>query len=297
MHKTHLLLLFSILTISYSCKKSDTAAPLSKDEPTYNVRFNVQNFETSYSNIQPSNKSTSGFGIDSSLNYVKYLNYIVYDSLGNMVNKTLQINSGSQTFGTISDKLKAGQYTFVIAAGTRDSGFINLSNKLSDLKIYNALYGYTQDIFLYKTTARVGNADTTFNNITLNRITGALEIRFTDTIPSSYQYMTIKMVNVATYYNVATNTLAGADSTTEWNLAPFNIKPLSAFALGSNNKLKITISGMKTYGNIDRQITIDSVSVYTNKKTILTGKFFNSQNIGIPVTVNPAYSDTIRVNF
>jgi|GEM_PF-2505287 len=304
MKKTRLLLVFALFAFAYSCKKSDTAAPAQNDQPTYNVQFNVQNFQASYSDISSNTISTAGLGTQGvTVPYVNTLLYFVYDSLGNLVNRQMQNRSYSQDFGLITDKLQAGLYTFVIGASTKDTAFVNTVSNLNTLKVvcYSGWYDEGgQDIFLYKKQLRIGKSDTSFNNIQPSRLTGKLAINFKDSIPSEYKRMDVYIDSLPAYYNVATGTLTGQDFQ-KHSFSPYFSKGLVYYALGSNNGLGIKINGITQVNpeTIGHKVDLSNKSlfIYPNKQTTLSGKFIDAQSVGLPVGIDTSYSGSINVDF
>ncbi|MBV4356797.1 hypothetical protein [Pinibacter aurantiacus] len=302
MKKTRLLLVVAAFAFAYSsCQKSDSTAPAQNDQQTYNVQFNVQNFQASYSDMSPNKISVAGLSPQGgSASLANAIVYLVYDSLGNLVNSQQQLKYGNPNFGVIADKLKAGLYTFVIGAASKDTSFLYPTSRFTDLKVYCDADYYTeggQDIFLFKQNIRINKSDTSFNNIQPTRLTGKLVINFTDTIPASYKRMDVSLDSVPAYYHVASGSV-GWKQHQAHSFYPSFSSGLVYYALG-NQILNVRVDGLKQTNPdvIDRSISIKNVNIYTNKQTILTGKFFDVQSVGIPITIDTSYSGSININF
>lgn len=301
-----MLAAFLLVIAASSCSKNAVDAPSAASNPTNNhsseskfhkVNFKLGSFEVDFSKINGKQVAAK--------DYLTYLFYIVYDSSGNLVNKQ-ERNFLNENFGEVTDSLKNGNYTIVFAGSSDPNYFVRGTfaivqltyNKLSTLQLFNGFWN--GDLFYNKMNLTIKDSDTTVNNLTLNRISGNLQITLKD--PSSlYAYATAHVTNFPSSLNVLNETLNPFDTTISVsNLSshyPFN---MTANYFGSNSKLKIVIRAYNSKDEVIKERVIDSLFVYPNKKTVLTGRLFpppEEENVTIPITVEPDLADSLILNF
>ncbi|MEO3404598.1 hypothetical protein AAFN85_11895 [Mucilaginibacter sp. CAU 1740] len=242
-----LTLLFSLLIAICSCKNNAPVTPapaVVKDEQAkkYKVTFTVDGFTKSSTPVNSSlhtnalKPNVQIFAGDDK--YYPKIMYAVYDSTGAQVsrleenlspddmdklfridkNSRKEINN-SASFGTITDSLKAGNYTIVIMAGTQRGGLNNPMEfwktplnylypdlPLSEAKYYpsndhNPYFTLMDDAFIYKAALKVSSTNIE-KTIVPEQIVGNVSIIIEDAIPASATYLRIYIDNELYAYNI-----------------------------------------------------------------------------------------------
>jgi hypothetical protein len=213
---------------------------------------------------------------------------------------------GDNDFGSVSDKLKRGNYTIVIAGASenyyseerlKDTGYITGTGRLSTLQIDNEEWQGIHDIFYKKFNLYI-DGDTVLNQIQLDKLTGRLEIKFTDSISPDIVQIRTSMEYEATTFKMAN------DSFTDFQTYTFGYSPpfdnIGGFHFGAATKAKVTIQAYthKDYTwTLVAERVVDNVYIYPNKTTILTGQLSDSSKTNIPIIVDPQFGDTINIKF
>jgi hypothetical protein len=279
---------------------------------TYNVRFNVNSFDITYTTMATNNgnKTINLMGktvsVDTAANpgdlggYIQTIAMAVYDAQGTLVTNDVQ-EYGETDFGSFSAQLASGDYTICVVATNKaintdtsvvgnGNGFIGFDysfpSSFNDLFIYSS--NASNDIFYAKRAIQVGNADTTFSNINPSRLTGALQINLLDSATVGNNLL-VTIKNAPYRYFVLSDSL---QCNPQYSFS-YNILDNPSFILGSFNPLTIEL---KTPAVTK---TVSDVYVYPNKKTILTGSVnsSDSSNASFPIRIDTAYSETLQQNF
>ncbi|MEX6686622.1 hypothetical protein QTN47_03910 [Danxiaibacter flavus] len=271
------IFVYSLLgyVIAAGCKK-DLANTVAQDnyqgqEKVYQVSYSMKGFGiTDKSSL--TNKETAAN------DYLDYLFYGAYDSTGKLVRKIEQAKRAGTEFGTISNSLKSGNYTIVLAA-TKDS--ILYTSGVDQLNTLQLSGQFPQDIFYKKFSLNIADRDTSFDNIRLDRLTGLLEIVLTDTVTYTNISMLVTSIdNSPGFYNVAGDSLTGTIATYhEYHSLLFGSQDPSTFFdgfyWGTNQPLTLKIIALDWSRHFYMQRIIQNVHIYPNKKTVLTGNFMS----------------------
>lgn len=228
-------------------------------------------------------KSSLGNKETAANDYLDYLFYGAYDSTGKLVRKIEQGKRWTTGFGSISDSLKSGNYTIVLAESKDSSLYTSGVNQLSTLQFWGP---FPQDIFYKKFLLSIADRDTSLDNIRLDRLTGLLEIVLTDTVTYSNISMLVTSIqNSPMFYNVATDSLTGTTSTSHDYYNPiFGSQDPSTFFdgfyWGTDQPLTLKIIALDWSRHFLQQRIIQNVHIYPNKKTVLTGDFMSGSETG-----------------
>ncbi|MEX6686619.1 FimB/Mfa2 family fimbrial subunit [Danxiaibacter flavus] len=305
MRLTSIVPLVFLSLIFNSCSKNagidqqpvDQIPDLSK---THSVAFDFSNFKVSY-NERASNKEVAA------KDYLSIISIIAFDSAGNHANSVVQSTYGGNTsgFDAISLPLKAGTYTFLVEGTAKENQqlFTDFS-ELSTTRLMTSLSHddrHGSDVFYNKFVLTVGDRDTTINTLRLERLTGLLEIQFTDTLPENVERVDVKLYDAPFSYYVAEDSVKGRDSMFVGQIARnTNIDSLkvSNFFFGTNTPVTVVIKTYDKNGNFMFEKRVDNIFVYRNKKTILKGKLYPTNlSVGMPVTVDPDFAEIINQSF
>lgn len=306
MNKITLLFCASCLSVLFACTKSTSGGeqqqpPNPPDPPNppvtrskFGVSFRLGNIDVQKDGRIASKEMAAA-------DYLRYLFYGAYDSTGALASKKVQDldNSGSAAdFGAVTDSLAPGKYTVILGGGNVNIFDVNnnADNLVSLLKFYS---GDSQDVFYKKINLVVGSKDTAYNSIRLNRITSAVEVKITDTLPPVVTQISVKLDNQPVYFSPYSDGVVGIDSilvSSDYNVASASID-FNCFT--STNKHSVTITGYSADNKPIYQKTIENVQLDPNKQTVLQGTLSDAPYGQHPmvVTVDPDYSDTITYNF
>ncbi|MCQ6957587.1 hypothetical protein [Mucilaginibacter aquariorum] len=309
-----------------------------KAEKKYPVSFNVSGFKQTQTTISLKNGKhklmSTGKKLtatdSTSLNdaFVDYA-YVVYDASGKEVSRIFKQGFGDQenknyeyryiytpapsvkrlytgpnSFGTIQDSLAAGNYTVVVITGVDFN--VNAIGPfspdsirfkpLSSAAAYSAP-GFKIDAFFKKIDITVGTGPLN-QNITLDRVSGQLQIIIKDTPPNGYTLQTdIKYDNRA--FAFSTETPFCND---ELNYGLSLLNPVNTISIhNTTSPMTITMGAYDQSGNLLASKTINNVRVYKNTRTILSGNLFTPSGPGatqFTITANQAWDpDVTTVHF
>ncbi len=297
--KSKSVLGLGLCMLCVACSKTVTDQPAKKPDETgikaklYPVQFQVANI-ASFTN-EVGNKEMAV------KDYLANLYYYAYDLNGKLVSKIEQ-DSGShnnpdQKFGVLNDSLPAGKYTVVIAGSTfRPTPGGN--EQLANLKFYWIL----DEFFFKKTVITVDSVSPQTLNTRLDRLTGQIEIKLTDTLPSDVYAVDAMWENQPRDYNAATQKGEFKWYNTERKMYNLNepLVSLNLNVLGSDAKIQVILYAVDKLGNTLYQRRIDNIVVRANQKIILTGSLMATGNIdstATPFTFDPDYGEPIIKNF
>lgn len=248
--------------------------------------------------------------------------YVVYDALGNEVSRIFKqgfgdpdnknyeyryiyspapgvkrLYMGPGSFGTIQDSLAAGNYTVVLIAGIQFN--VNAIGPFSPDSIrykplgtaaaYSAP-GFKSDIYFKKFNITV-SASPLNQSLTLDRVSGQLEIIINDTPPNAYTLQTnIKYDNMAFAFG---NETSYCNEEENYGLSLLN--PVNAIAVeNTTTPITITMSAYDISDNFITSKTVTNVRVYKNTRTILSGNLFTqSPAAQFTITANQAWDPNV----
>jgi hypothetical protein len=285
--KKYLPLLLVVCFFAFSCKK-DHHPGTDPDAKTYNVKFNLTGFTQSITSAASHKKvngiKTNATPVPVTNDYFKIIKYIVYDAYGHEV-RNLSIDSTASNFGTISDKLPAGTYTIGIGAGKG-----GLQSVLRDVvgSNYRYFYGVNSnsptfpwgDTFVdkFKITLQ-GDIN---QAVTLSRIVGQLEVNIEDAIPANVKTIVVTVNKDYYYYTFGAEQPEVPDLATLTTIVPDAVKGSTNFKIdniicNTITPFSVTITPYDANKKkINTGVTVTNVTCEKNKKTILSGKLFNS---------------------
>ncbi len=236
--------------------------------------------------------------------YLAYFTYIVYDAAGKQIHRIEQGDLRGYEYmpltGAISDSLPSGNYTVVLAGVNGDTSFriVNPDN-LATVQLKHDCYGYgVGDVFYKRIELKVSN-DTALSNVNLERLVGKLEIHVTDAVfPANVYYVDTRVYNLSTTFNVSNETLQGVDTSYGGQFYAWAQPIITGTHFGSENKLQVAIRIYDGGFGLIQQKIIDSVVVYKNKRTVLSGKLFQDWGgARKTATVSAGDANTIYQNF
>ncbi len=298
------LVFFSVFFIACS-KNQDVQQPSHNDQPTellqkHTVAFNLNNFKVSY-NERQANKEVAA------KDYLTILSIVAFDSAGNHANSFIHNTVGGdmQTFGRLSLQLTPGTYTFMIEGTAKEqqqlfTDFLQLNTaRLMTSLSHDDLHG--SDVFYKKFTFTVADRDTTIETVRLDRLTGLLEVQFTDTLPENVERVDVKAYDAPFSYYVNEDSVRWRDSMFVGRIARNTVVDslkVNNYFFGTNSPMTVVIKAYDKDGNFMYEKKVENVFVYRNKKTVLKGKLYPTNlSIDVPVTVDPDYADTVTQNF
>jgi hypothetical protein len=310
-----ILFLFSLVIVFYSCQKEIISSQDDKENSKqfYEVKLKIgSNFNMTVSNLLASGKSDNS--VVSANKYLQYIYCGFYDSIGNLVSFDQQ-SLADLDFGFISQKLNSGKYTVVLFGEDRslytgryatDSIAYHRFFDFTNLHKFN-FWNYGEQDFFKEFELIVNNSDTLLDPIQLDRITGALQIHFTDSIPSNISSISVMIDGNPTVPNLFS---AAYGVGQDYRYGSFGqsfykteLNPINFNCFGSNYKLNVRIfayddSIIVSYPkHLVLQKEIDGVYIYANKTTILTGSLFDEHNSSIPIVVDSNYAGSINIKF
>jgi len=245
-------------------------------------------------------------------------------------------------FGTLVDSLPSGKYTVSIAGSklvsqhtnslftinTRKShddveeGYIRNRYPLNTTFIGESYglaperFSVTEDTFFESFSINVGSQNIQ-QEVTLERITGKLEINILDEIPANANRISFKIYDAATGFSLSPFKVGGKtdymdegeDSEYPENVpsglllkdsdkGKTNYK-YTKFLYGADQPVRVKIQCFDASGNMIAIKNIPNVRIYKNKRTILSGKLFGTtQQTGFTVSVNSDWDPaTLEVPF
>jgi len=244
-------------------------------------------------------------------------------------------------FGTLVDSLPSGKYKIIIAGSNvkqaRSLFTINTRHPLDDVEIDVIQFrvplnfadiaeeiglsperiSKTEDTFLKGFSLTVGSQDIQ-QAVTLERITGKLEVNILDQIPANADKIEFKIYDAAIGIKLSTLQVGGStDYLDEGENSEypetqmfFPIKLSAAdkgqssykyikFLYGRDQPVRVKIQCFDVNGNIIASKNIPNVRIYKNKRTILSGKLFETTpQTGFAVSVNSSWDPaTVEVPF
>ncbi|MGV3508948.1 MAG: FimB/Mfa2 family fimbrial subunit [Sphingobacteriaceae bacterium] len=284
-----LLFILTCTLFLFSCKKTENSPP---EEVLTPVFFSVANFSQKTGEISKSNSSISEQG-DTLRNYVKHFYYRVYNAEGKLI-KVKNQTSSQTTFGTVSDTLSPGDYTFVFAASVKALQFSGTS--LDDASFFLGDTAVWDDTFSKKIAITVGSTPVN-ESVRLNRVVAGLELNLLQELPSHILALQIIAENECNTYQI----ISGLSHTIIPKIKTFVFPPgqpipksFFMHILNTSTRQKIRI---RVYGHAEGseppslfEQRVENIMFYTNRKTVLSGSLTGNEEI--TVTLNPLWDTT-----
>lgn len=298
----------------FACKK-DHSKNTGSDSKTYKVNFNISGFTQQILNSEKKLNVNANSQSSSSLaGNVEVILYDVFDSANKLVH-TITQTPDNTNFGTISDNLPAGNYTIVVVAGKDGLTQADMP-PLTNIPPYSIYYidsltvssfGNYQwkDTFYKKTTLTVTGSDVN-QSITLDRIVSQLEVNIQDVIPANAKTITYTYYSEYFYFSL----LGSVPVLGNWKGSNNEVErsfTLPDSVIGKTNLkfsyivcntvvplTNVTINCYDASSKIIGQAMINNVTMQVNKKTILSGKLFGSQN-SFNVSIDPVWDPSKNI--
>lgn|GEM_PF-5025054 len=335
--KRHLILTFVSIAL-LSCEKyNDVETPTDEtptDETIYDFTLDLSGFTRRTVELKASGSgelmATNQQTVQQAEYAINTLDYFVYDyrygTPGELVNRKSQYRQrDGASFGTIADKLPAGEYVIELFGTAKFSYF-------DDVEDYGRARSRTVDDhnvpqpisdFFHKRLHVDINSTTYIDTVTLERIVGKIEVRLTDdTIPGDVGLIQVRVNSVDGYYfsddvdeteymqlvSVSSNR---RNDQGENELEAFKrnkvfdvfVFPYSWNSFSDRGKIlsNLSITAFNEENEIVAQKIIDDIEVAKNKKTILTGSLFSGGNTptsqSFTVSVDSIYTETDSLSF
>jgi len=339
--------------------QSPSLKTLEADAKKYPVNFDLTDFQLSNGSISKRGNNSlmalnSSTSADSLGKHINNLVYLVYDSTGKEVSRIRQFHGSyaykyvrsfgfyadyiifdSNKFGSLQDTLAAGKYTvclfgsnYKFTINQRDQydpnagpeGIEPLANAyIGEKEFLGFHYSFTEDSFYKKFSLTVNN-EPIKQDLSLDRITGKLEINILDAIPANANKFEFRVYYAATHIKLATSDLLGdthyADEEGEefpeyaenFLFHPIQIKPSEKgmanyqyikFLFGRSKPVIVKLRCVDASGKLIANKTVKNVLIYKNRRTILKGRLFdNRSEVSFNVSVNSEWDpQTVVVPF
>lgn len=303
MKNTLFIAIFAFLI--FSCTKEHSANTISSAKK-YKVSFNIANFVSQQGvfSLKQHNYAIShqaGGPVSASLtdvgDYLDVLYYYVFDSNGYVVSRLKQ-DSTAANFGNITDSLKVGHYTVIIAAGKK--GLVPTVSTLPNSYINYSGFNW-QDTFYINLPFDVSSPNIS-QDVTLKRIVGKVELQLLDAIPSNAYRITLNVYPEYDRYNF-NEPGAGVfrtDTVGITHILTPSDKGHTGFTLdkiigNTFSNCTVTITCKDASGKIIAQAKTPGVSIAANAKTLLLGNLFAGSNAvtqSFQVKIDTAWNST-----
>jgi hypothetical protein len=275
----------------YSCKKESKQVTPINTSKKYQVQFGVSGFQQIILNTTKARHQENSIkNVFGATGNELTLDYLVYDSNGNLVHTITQpADSGKTT--TVKDSLPAGTYTFCFAIGGAARLILP---RYKEITYPDPSTGETgpdwRDTFVKQLTLTVGSGNVN-QNVTLDRLVAELEADITGPIPANATKFTIKVDKEYIY-----GKFSGQPDTTR---GPSGIKSryvffpmtqtttkFSLILLNTASPVNVELTAYDASGSILAKATVNNVTCAVNTRTILTGALFGSQTSTFTVSLN-----------
>ncbi|MBE9586329.1 hypothetical protein IM792_17890 [Mucilaginibacter sp. JRF] len=283
--------LFALIGLAViSCKKEKKSTPAPDNEAkTYAVNFNVGIDISSVNTLSTvTQKTRNNASVDLS-SVAKFLAYYIYNSENTLVAQVVQ-DSTTTRFGTISQELSNGTYTIIVfATKTAPDQFDQTKVKAIGKEIFYAKYPFT-----------VSSTDVT-KNLDLKRVNGQLQVVITDAIPQSVASISYQINNDREF--MLSTGLPNVQSPYQHyhkkdvtNYYGTNNYTFKTFVTNTISPVSVIITVYNDASTPVKTVTIDSVVIQPNTRTILSGNLFSDAQHSFGITYGD-YSDTTIVDF
>ena len=284
------------LTLNSCSKESDNLATSPSEDELIPVCVNLNGFE-----IQEMTRASL-----SEAN-AKYVSFAVFNEDDERVVNISQ-KSSDEGFGTISCKLKAGDYTFVAVAHDGDSDYGNATiSSTSEVSLPKAT---VNDTFTATKAVTVSNSMTA-HQMTLTRAIAMLQVKSTDNIPESAKTLRVtigddsKTAYTALTLNPETGLMSGfgtsgkyvSDNTFKSDAVGYKASvsvPILMPAETASMAVKIEV--MDGDDKVVYSHDLGSVAFKQNRKTVATGKIFGSE-WAETFSITDTWDDALNIEF
>ncbi|QEM11981.1 hypothetical protein [Mucilaginibacter rubeus] len=285
--KKYLPLLLGVYFFAFSCKK-DHHPGTDPDAKEYDVKFGLNGFTQSITTMAGKKTQTNGLQTNATptpvtADYLKVVRYLVFGpgdySEEGPIFHSIVIDSTASNFGVISDRLPAGTYTVVVAAGKAGLQFSNSNPKQIYYTKDVSYQPFWKDTFFDKFQLTVSGDIN--QDVTLSRIVAQLQINIEDAIPANAKTIIVNISDESRQYLIGTEKSGQMSSMTLTIVIPDAAKGKPNFKITSlmgntSTPFAVKITCYDANQNaVGSGVTVPNVTCQKNTKTILSGKLFN----------------------
>jgi|GEM_PF-3588516 len=292
MQKLLILLLLAITL--FSCSKDSDKEP--KEEPLYDVSFNVSTFKQDVSNM----KSTEPLN-----EVIKSLIYFVYNNEGKYLYYR-EFESTEENFGIINDKLPEGEYKIIFLACNEDINSDDFEDIIDNTEAVYHEWDGVVDTFHKKISVTVPNDNSDFS-VTLERVVGKLEVIFTDNIPEEAHEIEYSLTGLCCGIHLFTGNPENQKtfSKSAISIVSERGKPnykleFYAFVGSESVRCNLTMNVFDQEKNLIATKNIRDINLFRNKIVRLSGDMFTSNNgteKSFSIKIDDDWSEIIEKGF
>lgn len=297
--------------ITASCKKDNKQATAPGNKK-YNVNFAVSDFTQQHTsflslNSLQTNATTNYVEVNSDTISKKYrvLYYLRegQDSGGSITTQTSAVQyQGDSDFGTFTQQLLPGTYTYLIVGGENDSPgstnkkgrYLEVANGGYDLQYELVLLGGGRitstdfnDFFLKQVTFTITNTDIN-QSVSLDRMVGKLDVVIQDAIPSNITSIDLRIAPTANVFDVNSGPLVNSLANDEFFISAAlhgtTNFDMSTLILNTSRPFAVTIAAYNGTTLIASK-NITGITCSANKVTLLKGNLFGGTGTGGSINV------------
>ncbi len=273
------------------------------DEPLYNVRLVVDDFEISEEefNSQENEKSTR---VDSSLN-VQFLTVVIFDEQGHECERVVHSKiEGSpyhtSNFGTFYFLLPTGDYT-VVTVGHWNNPDDTTYNLIVSSPTVAAFNGNATDCFGNVQSVTISSTSNNLISVTLSRMVAAMNLRSTDRVTQRFDSIRMSLTKGSIQFNPTSGfALSNSGVSQTFRINPEylgeELRLILYTFLPTNREtadFTFTVFGQQGTPLIER--TFVDVTLKRNRKTIATGEVFNG--VANTFRVETSWDTDTTINF
>ena len=310
--KKAILLLLGAVAFCSSCKKDQKKGPVMPAK-IYKLNFNISGFSQTISNSALKNVQSTALKTNATTGVNGYLDLLYYyvfhsDGTKGFVHSLIQ-DSTYSNFGNISDSLVAGAYTIMVAAGkpglnsnlnTSEPGGATLNG--TNFIYYQgsgSAYAQWKDTFYGQIDINVAGNST--QDLVLNRIVAQLQVHITDAIPASATSISIAVSQDDLTFLMYSQTPSTLTRQVYSNTIPAAAKGKTDYTFSNligntATPVVVTINCYDATNKVLGSAVVTNVICQKNKRTILTGRLFGSDN-NFTVSLNDTWAPPINGSF
>jgi len=266
----------------FSCKKDLTTDKATGQQVVKKrLQLNISGFNQEVTDLKTSQAKVST--ADSLKEYISYVYYLVFNASGEEVSRRVQYKTQERDFGLITDSLLPGSYTAFILGTPKSLQFNEDHKGLNDwprMPLAATIIRYRQgtagtpycpETFIRKLKFNL-NKDSVISDVTLVRNVGKLEVNIADV--TTAHKIAITVSNQPVYYNIDNGNTGPGQEGLEATKA--SSKKYEAFILNTTSSFNVTIRCYDATNILLKEKVINNIRCYPNKKTVLTGKIFET---------------------
>ncbi len=264
----------------YSCKKDNTQVTPVNTSKKYQVQFGVSGFQQIILSTAKGSGNENSKIFAASPGNAMTLDYLVYDSNGNLVHSTTQLADTTRTM--VKDSLPAGTYTFCFVVGGPSR---QISPSFKELTYPGAVW---EDTFVKQVIFTVGPGNVT-QNVTLDRLVAQLETDITGAIPPNAAKITINVDKEYMWgkFSGQPDTTLKANTPTSFTFPLSQSGTKFCFVLlNTVSPFNVELTAYDASGSVLAKATVNNVKCAVNTRTVLSGSLFGNQSSTFTVSLN-----------